>query len=94
MLRWSGGVTLHDKIRNELIREIIGMKDPASSKVVERRPNWYGHINRQRRPPDDLTTILRRNVNVVGNTDYGRRTFKVSRNIETVGDDGRKGLNC
>ena len=45
-LRWSGGVTLHDKIRNELFRGTFGVNDPASSKVVKRRLDWYGHIER------------------------------------------------
>ena len=39
MLRWRGDVTLHDKIQNELIRRTFCVKDPASSKVVERRLN-------------------------------------------------------
>ena len=48
MLRWSG-VTLHDKIWNELIRGTFGVKDPAWSKVVERRLNWYGQEGKERR---------------------------------------------
>ena len=47
MLRWSGAVTRHDQIRSELFRGTLGVKDPASSKAVERRLNLYGHIERQ-----------------------------------------------
>ena len=38
------------KSRDEL-SEGFDLKDPASSKVEERRLNWYGHIERRERKP-------------------------------------------
>lgn len=54
MLRWSAGVTLLDKIRNEYVR---GSFQVASviNKVKEKRLRWYGHI--QRRPDDHLVKL-------------------------------------
>ena len=36
--------SLRDKNQNELIRGTFGVKGPVSSEVVERRLNWYRHI--------------------------------------------------
>ncbi|XP_063385560.1 uncharacterized protein LOC134673382 [Cydia fagiglandana] len=54
MLRWSGGVTLLDKIRNDFIRGSFKVA-PISDKLKENRLRWYGHI--LRRPEDHMVKI-------------------------------------
>ncbi|XP_039297784.1 uncharacterized protein LOC120354523 [Nilaparvata lugens] len=49
MLRWSGGVTLKDKIRNEHVRGSFKVA-PIAEKLKESRLRWYGHVMRG---PDD-----------------------------------------
>ncbi|CAL5439689.1 unnamed protein product [Camellia sinensis] len=49
MLRWMCGKTRQDKIRNECIREWVGVA-PIEDKLRENRLRWFGHI--QRRPTD------------------------------------------
>ncbi|XP_061718271.1 uncharacterized protein LOC133525877 [Cydia pomonella] len=49
MLRWSGGVTLGDKVRNEHIRGSFKVA-PITHKISEARLRWYGHVMRR---PDD-----------------------------------------
>ena len=46
MLRWMCGVTRKDKIRNEHIRRTTRVAQ-ASTKITERRLNWYGHVMRR-----------------------------------------------
>ena len=60
ILRWICGKTLKDRIRNEHIREMVGVA-PIEDKMRENRLRWFGHI--QRKPLDapirksDLLTI-------------------------------------
>ncbi|XP_049884352.1 uncharacterized protein LOC126379585 [Pectinophora gossypiella] len=51
MLRWSAGVTLLDKIRNEYIRGSYKIA-PIVDKLQEKRMRWYGHV--MRRPEDHI----------------------------------------
>ncbi|KAI0519248.1 hypothetical protein KFK09_006690 [Dendrobium nobile] len=50
MLRWMSGFTLRDRIRNEHIREKVGVA-PVEDKIRESRLRWFCHI--KRRPSDD-----------------------------------------
>ncbi|KAH0456366.1 hypothetical protein IEQ34_014273 [Dendrobium chrysotoxum] len=50
MLRWMSGFTLRDRIRNEHIREKVGVA-PVEDKIRESRLRWFGHV--KRRPLDD-----------------------------------------
>ncbi|PKU83277.1 ataxia telangiectasia mutated family protein [Dendrobium catenatum] len=50
MLRWMSGFTLRDRIRNEHIREKVGVA-PVEYKIRESRLRWFGHI--KRRPSND-----------------------------------------
>ena len=46
MLRWSLGKTRLDKIRNEEVRESLGVRC-IQDKVRGQRLRWYGHIERR-----------------------------------------------
>jgi hypothetical protein len=49
MLRWICGNTRRDRVRNEDIRERLGVA-PVEEKLVQHRLRWFGHI--QRRPAE------------------------------------------
>ena len=49
MLRWSCGHTRRDRIKNEDIRDKLGVA-PIEEKLVQHRLRWFGHL--QRRPPE------------------------------------------
>jgi len=49
MLHWMCGKTRCDKIRNDNIRERVGVS-PVVEKMVENRIRWFGHG--ERRPVD------------------------------------------
>nr|XP_051220757.1 uncharacterized protein LOC127338829 [Lolium perenne] len=48
MLRWICGHTRKDRVRNDDIRERVGVA-PIEEKLIQHRLGWFGHI--QRRPP-------------------------------------------
>jgi hypothetical protein len=48
MLRWICGHTRKDQIRNDDIRDKLGVA-PIQEKLVQHRLQWFGHI--QRKPP-------------------------------------------
>ena len=55
MLRWMNGYTLKDRIRNDHIRERVGVA-PISKKMREYRLRWYEHV--QRRELDEPVRIV------------------------------------
>ncbi|TVU34046.1 hypothetical protein EJB05_15870, partial [Eragrostis curvula] len=64
MLRWFCGHTRRDGIRNEDIRDKVGVA-PIEEKLVQHRLlRWFGHV--QRRPPETLVHggVLKRVDNI------------------------------
>jgi hypothetical protein len=51
MLRWICGHTRKDRIRNDDIRDKLGVT-PIQDKLVQHRLRWFGHI--QRKSPEAL----------------------------------------
>ncbi|PVH64663.1 hypothetical protein PAHAL_2G327100 [Panicum hallii] len=49
MLRWFCGHTRRNRVRNEEIRDRIGVA-PIEEKLIQHRLRWFGHV--QRRPPE------------------------------------------
>ena len=49
MLRWFCGHTRRDRIRNEAIREMVGVT-PIEEKLTQHRLRWFEHV--QQRPPE------------------------------------------
>jgi hypothetical protein len=49
MLRWICGHTRKDRIRNDDVKDKLGVA-PIQEKLVQHRLRWFGHI--QRRPPE------------------------------------------
>jgi hypothetical protein len=49
MLRWICGHTIRDRVRNEDIRDRVGVV-PIEEKLVQHRLRWFDHV--QRRPPE------------------------------------------
>jgi hypothetical protein len=63
MLRWIYGHTRKDRIRNDDIRDKLGVT-PIQEKLVQHRLRWFGNI--QRRPPEApvRSGILSRHENI------------------------------
>ena len=49
MLRWFCGHTRRDRVRNEVIRDRVGVA-PIEEKLTQHRLRWFGHV--QQRPPE------------------------------------------
>ena len=49
MLRWFCGHTRRDRVRNEAIRNRVGVA-PIKEKLTQHRLRWFGHV--QRRSPE------------------------------------------
>ncbi len=63
MLRWSCGHIRRDRVRNEDIRDRVGVV-PIEEKLIQHRLRWFVHV--QRRPPEApvRSGVLKRVVNV------------------------------
>jgi hypothetical protein len=63
MLRWCCGHTRRDRVRNDDIRDWVGVA-PIEEKLIQHRLRWFGHV--QRRPPEApvCSGVLKRADNV------------------------------
>ncbi|PVH48241.1 hypothetical protein PAHAL_4G288400 [Panicum hallii] len=64
MLRWFCGHTRRDRVRNEDIRDRVGVA-PIEEKLIQHRLRWFEHV--QRRPPEApvRSGVLKRGDNTV-----------------------------
>jgi len=46
MIRWMCGYTRRDKVRNEVIRDKVGVA-PIEHKMRKTRLRWFGHVKRR-----------------------------------------------
>ena len=60
MLRWICGHTRMDRVRNDEVRDRLGVA-PIEENLVQHRLRWFGHV--QRRPPVH-SSIIRWNNDV------------------------------
>ncbi|PVH65405.1 hypothetical protein PAHAL_2G485400 [Panicum hallii] len=74
MLRWFCGHTRRDRVRNEEIRDRVGVA-PIEEKLIQHRLRWFGHV--QRRPPEApvRSGVLKRGDNVKRGRDRPRLTW-------------------
>ncbi|KAG5569172.1 hypothetical protein H5410_058938 [Solanum commersonii] len=56
MLRWMCGHTRSDRIRNEVIREKVGVASVVD-KLREVRLRWFGHVKRRGADAPDLAQL-------------------------------------
>ncbi len=75
MLRWMCGHTRRDRIKNDDIRDKVGVA-PIEEKMIQHRLRWYGHV--QRRPSE--APVRSGVVGRVENTRRGRGRPKLTWN--------------
>jgi hypothetical protein len=73
MLRWCCGHIRKDRVRNDDIRDRVGVA-PIEEKLIQHRLRWFGHV--QRRPPEApvCSGVLKRTDNI----ESGRGRFKLT----------------
>jgi hypothetical protein len=62
MLRWICGNTKRDRVRNDDIRERLGVA-PVEEKLVQHRLRWFGHIQRMPTEAPVRSGVIRRSGN-------------------------------
>ncbi|KAI8572176.1 hypothetical protein RHMOL_Rhmol01G0177900 [Rhododendron molle] len=73
MLRWMCGKTRRDRIRNEIVREMVGVA-PIEEKLSENRLRWFGHV--YHRPED--AAVKRADRIVLDSNATGRGRLKLT----------------
>ncbi|PVH33351.1 hypothetical protein PAHAL_9G633500 [Panicum hallii] len=63
MLRWFYGHTRRDRVRNEEIRDRVGVA-PIEEKVIQHRLRWFGHVQRRPSEAPVRSGVLKRGDNV------------------------------
>ncbi|PWZ30868.1 Coiled-coil domain-containing protein SCD2 [Zea mays] len=86
MLRWICGHTRRDRVRNDDIRERVGVA-PIEEKLMQHRLRWFGHIQRRSEEAPVHIGIIRRPENVKrGDNVQGRN--KLAREMSDVMGEG------
>jgi hypothetical protein len=67
MLRWICGHTRRDWVRNDVIRERLGVA-PVEGKLMQHRLRWFGHMQRRSPEAPIRNGVIRR----TGNNKKGR----------------------
>jgi hypothetical protein len=62
MLRWICGNTRRERVRNDDIRERLGVA-PVEEKLVQHRLRWFGHIQRRPAEAPVHSEVIRRSGN-------------------------------
>jgi hypothetical protein len=62
MLRWICVNTRRDRVRNDDIRERLGVA-PVEEKLVQHRLRWFGHIQRRLTEAPVRSGVIRRSGN-------------------------------
>jgi hypothetical protein len=62
MLRWICGHTRRDRVRNDDIRERLGVA-PVEEKLVQHRLRWFGHMQRRSAEAPIRNGVIRRTDN-------------------------------
>jgi hypothetical protein len=62
MLRWICGHTSRDRVRNDDIRERLGVA-PVEEKPVQHRLRWFGHMQRRPAEAPIRNGVIRRTSN-------------------------------
>ncbi|KAG2551497.1 hypothetical protein PVAP13_9KG401250 [Panicum virgatum] len=73
MLRWFCGHTRRDRVRNEVIRERVGVA-PIEEKLTQHQLRWFGHIQRRPSEPSVRSGVLK----WVDNVKRGRCRLKLT----------------
>jgi hypothetical protein len=73
MLRWICGHTRRDRVRNEDIRDRVGVT-PIEEKVAQYWLRWFGHVQRRRPKASVRSGVLDR----VGSVSRGRDRPKLT----------------
>jgi hypothetical protein len=63
MLRWICGHTRMDRVRNDDIRDRLGVA-PIEEKLVQHRLRWFGHVQRRPSKAPVHCGVLSRDINV------------------------------
>ena len=81
MLRWICGHTRRDRVRNDNIRDRLGVAS-IEEKLVQHRLRWFGYV--QRRPPE--APVRSGILNQDSNMKRGRGRLKLTWVEATKGD--------
>jgi hypothetical protein len=83
MLRWFCGHTRRDRVRNEEIRDWVGVA-PIEEKLIQHRLRWFGHVQRRTPEAPVRSGVLKRGDNVKRGKGRPRLTWDetVKRNLK------------
>ncbi|PHT60512.1 50S ribosomal protein L1, chloroplastic [Capsicum baccatum] len=93
MLSWMCGLTIGDRVRNEIIREKVGVAS-VEDKIWEGRLRWFGHVMRRGANPQFPLVFQykeRKNGHVVVAAAAMAAEAEVEEDVEKEGEEGGEG---